>query len=114
MSEICQIDGCPIEICGGPHKEVFTGLGWEIMKLDQNPIGVPRTPTEEEEQNRYSRKRKLMDTSGGLNWDGVIVGPPDSDLPQPPTGRTVAKFLEEKGLTEEYREWARGQHPRPA
>lgn len=52
---------CPIHrtdngTCGGPHDEVFTHLGWEVGKLGFTPVGVPITPTENDEQNRYSLK----------------------------------------------------------
>lgn len=35
----CEVDGCPAAICGGPHREVVTTLGTEILKEDQTPLG---------------------------------------------------------------------------
>ncbi|HEY6493306.1 MAG TPA: hypothetical protein VIZ43_08545 [Trebonia sp.] len=37
----CEPDNCPASICGGPHREVVTDLGTEILRQDQEPIGKP-------------------------------------------------------------------------
>lgn len=36
----CEPDGCPASICGGPHYEVKTSIGVEILRADQEPIGA--------------------------------------------------------------------------
>lgn len=37
----CLVDNCPANICNGPHRLVETDLGTEILRHDQEPIGVP-------------------------------------------------------------------------
>lgn len=37
----CEVDDCPAPICGGPHREVVTTLGVEILLIDQEPLGQP-------------------------------------------------------------------------
>ena len=37
----CDPDDCPPAICGGPHREVVTSLGTELLRFDQEPIGTP-------------------------------------------------------------------------
>lgn len=37
----CYEDFCPPEICGGPHRVVWTDFGREILRYDQEPIGTP-------------------------------------------------------------------------
>lgn len=39
----CEPDNCPASICGGPHREVRTSLGDEILRLGQEPMGQPVT-----------------------------------------------------------------------
>ena len=51
---ICPIHDVVDAICGGPHKEVFTDLGWEVMKEDQEPIGKELLPSPDDELNRWS------------------------------------------------------------
>lgn len=36
----CAVDDCPTAICGGPHREVHTTFGVEIIRDDQEPIGA--------------------------------------------------------------------------
>ena len=33
----CGPDNCPATICGGPHREVETTIGTEILRFDQEP-----------------------------------------------------------------------------
>lgn len=40
----CEPDGCPAAICGGPHIEVETTLGVELIRPNQEPIGTPLAP----------------------------------------------------------------------
>jgi len=42
-AEWCEVDRCPAHICGGPHREVRTTLGKEILKFGQAPRGEPVT-----------------------------------------------------------------------
>lgn len=35
----CELDGCLIEICDGPHFEVQTSLGFELLRYNQKPLG---------------------------------------------------------------------------
>lgn len=42
----CRPDDCPPFICGGPHREVKTSLGVEILRFDQEPVGTPVPETE--------------------------------------------------------------------
>ena len=37
----CDPDDCPPAICGGPHREVRTSFGIEILRYDQEPVGTP-------------------------------------------------------------------------
>lgn len=37
----CEPDGCPSGICGGPHYEVETDFGTEVVPVGQEPIGRP-------------------------------------------------------------------------
>ena len=46
----CGPDNCPASICGGPHRQVGTSLGTEILRFDQEPAGTPCGDTTEEEQ----------------------------------------------------------------
>lgn len=36
----CDVDKCPTYICNGPHREVKTSLGIEILREDQQPLGA--------------------------------------------------------------------------
>lgn len=47
---ICHHDGCPAEICGGPHYEVETDLGLEVLKKGQSPIGKPISEMTDEQR----------------------------------------------------------------
>jgi hypothetical protein len=37
--EWCNFDNCPTSICGGPHVEVETTFGTELLKVGQEPLG---------------------------------------------------------------------------
>jgi len=39
----CWVDDCPPEICNGPHRQVLTDLGNELLRENQEPIGKPVT-----------------------------------------------------------------------
>jgi hypothetical protein len=52
--ETCPIDECVNIICGGPHEEIFTDLGWEVVRLGQHPMGSRITPTADDELTRWS------------------------------------------------------------
>lgn len=41
-AEWCEVDDCPASICDGPHVEVETSFGLEIIRPDQEPIGTPK------------------------------------------------------------------------
>jgi hypothetical protein len=68
--EICPHDGCPIEICGGPHVTVLTDLGEEVIKEGESPIG---TPVSEMSPADQEATRKAIAQSHGkeLTIDGV-------------------------------------------
>jgi hypothetical protein len=41
----CEVDHCPASMCLGPHREVVTDLGTEILAPGQQPVGKPVAPT---------------------------------------------------------------------
>lgn len=45
-AEWCGPDNCPAAICGGPHHQVRTSLGIELLREGQEPIGTPRPDQE--------------------------------------------------------------------
>jgi hypothetical protein len=58
---VCPVDGSNNAVCGGPHDEVFTDLGWEVGKLGFEPVGTRLTPTPADQANRYSVKRETLE-----------------------------------------------------
>lgn len=48
----CGPDNCPSTICGGPHHEVVTDLGTEILRVGQEPFGHPLAVPPAEESQR--------------------------------------------------------------
>lgn len=60
-NDVCPVDGSPNSICGGPHDEVFTDLGWEVGKLGFTPLGTRLTPTLADQANRFSVKYEIVE-----------------------------------------------------
>lgn len=60
-----KVNVCPIHDidngnCGGPHNEIYTDIGWEVVRLGERPLGnrIPVTP--EAEHGRYSTNYKRI------------------------------------------------------
>lgn len=63
VGNVCPIDGADPVICGGPHEEIYTDLGWEVGKVGFIPLGNRILPVPAaEEFTRISVRRRY----GGL------------------------------------------------
>ena len=51
--DTCPYDGCPNEICGGPHVVIKTDLGDEVVKYGEKPVGTPLTEMSEAERQAH-------------------------------------------------------------
>lgn len=80
MSVWCEPDGCPAEICGGPHKRVVSEFGDEIIfpvnkppDLVAIPLPAPDTVTMIVRSHDSTRYATITVARGILEDEGTVA-----------------------------------------
>jgi hypothetical protein len=58
VEDYCGIHYTENTTCGGPHREEFTDIGWEVLGPSEHARGIPEKPAAEDEARRWSTQQK--------------------------------------------------------